>query len=183
MWNILFNGSSALETWRWTLTDVLIHIRLYSKQYRQKRLGFTAVTSATNDGNTRLHINCQSIHISLCQNKLIYRYLNCIWKYSNYWIFPLKWTNNLLVIPFVLLFDFKEKCWKTSKNARILLPLDWTFSGLEWWILDFSKPVGQDCFRAYSEAKLVSQFMQTQFLFHKVTQNSTFFQIHIPGTL
>ena len=138
---------------------------------------------ATNAGNTRLHINCQSIHISLCQNKLIYRYLNCIWKYSNYWIFPLKWTNNLLVIPFVLLFDFKEKCWKTSKNARILLPLDWTFSGLEWWILDFSKPVGQDCFRAYSEAKLVSQFMQTQFLFHKVTQNSTFFQIHIPGTL
>ena len=114
---------------------------------------------ATNAGNTRLHINCQSIHISLCQNKLIYRYLNCIWKYSNYWIFPLKWTNNLLVIPFVLLFDFKEKCWKTSKNAWILLPSNWNFSGLGWWILDFSKPVGQGGFGAHSESELASQFL------------------------
>ena len=72
VWNILFNGSSALKTWRWTLTDVLIHIRLYSKQYRQKRLGFTAVTSATNDGNPRLHINCQSIHTYFALSKQVH---------------------------------------------------------------------------------------------------------------
>ena len=52
----------------------------------------------------------------------------------------------------------KGKCWKTSKNTQILLPLNWNFSGLDWGILDFSKPVGQGGFGAHSEPKLVSQF-------------------------
>jgi len=49
----------------------------------------------------------------------------------------------------------------TSKNAPILLPLNWNFSGL--CITDFLKPVGQGDFGAHSEANLVSQFMQTTF--------------------
>ena len=72
-----------------------------------------------------------------------------------------------------ILLDFKGKCWKTSKNAWILLPLNWNFSGFGWWISDFSKSVDQYGFGAYSEVKLISQFMQTKFLCHKVTQNST----------
>ena len=51
----------------------------------------------------------------------------------------------------VILLDFKGKCRKTSKNAQILLPLNWNFSGLGWCILDFSKPVGQGGFGAHSE--------------------------------
>ena len=49
--------------------------------------------------------------------------------------------------------------------------------GLGWGILDFSKPVGQGGFGAYSEAKLVSQFMPTKFLCHKMSQNSTVFSV------
>ena len=54
-----------------------------------------------------------------------------------------------------------------------MLPLNCNFSGLGWWILDFSKPVGQGGFGAHSEAKLVSQFMETKCLSHKMSQNST----------
>ena len=75
------------------------------------------------------------------------------------------------------LLDFKGKCWKTSKNAQILLPLNSNFSGLGWCILDFSKPVGQGGFGAHSKPKLVSQFMQTKFLCHKMSQNSTVFSV------
>ena len=71
------------------------------------------------------------------------------------------------------LLDFKEKCQKTSKNVWILLPLNCDFSGLGWCILDFSKPVGQGGFGAHFEAKFGSQFMQTKFLCHKMSQNST----------
>ena len=70
-----------------------------------------------------------------------------------------------------------EKCWKISKNAQILLPINCNFSGLSWCILDFSKPVGQGGFGAHSEATLVSQFMQTKFLCHKMSQNSTVFSV------
>ena len=35
------------------------------------------------------------------------------------------------------LLVFKGKCWKSSKNASILLPLNWNSSWLGWWILDF----------------------------------------------
>ena len=69
--------------------------------------------------------------------------------------------------------DFKGKCWKISKNAQILLPINCNFSGLGWCILDFSKPVGQGGFGAHFEAKLVKQFMQTKLLCHKMSQNST----------
>ena len=62
---------------------------------------------------------------------------------------------------------------KSSKNAQFLLPLNCYFSGLGWWILDFSKPLGRGGFGAHSEANLVSQFMQTKFLGHKMSQNST----------
>ena len=48
---------------------------------------------------------------------------------------------------------FKEKCWKSSKNASILLPLNWNSSWLGWWILDFSKAVGQGGLREHSEVK------------------------------
>ena len=68
-----------------------------------------------------------------------------------------------------IFLDFKGKCWKISKNAQILLPINCNFSGLGWCILDFSKPVGQGGFRAYSEAKLVSQFMPTKCLCHKMS--------------
>ena len=54
-----------------------------------------------------------------------------------------------------------------------MLPVNCNFSGLGWCILDFSKPVGQGGFRAHSEAKLVSQFMQGKFLRHKMSQNSS----------
>ena len=57
-------------------------------------------------------------------------------------------------------FDFEGKCWKSSKNASILLPIDCNFSRPGWWISNFSKPVGQKGFGAHSEAKKVSQFMQ-----------------------
>ena len=76
-----------------------------------------------------------------------------------------------------ILLDFKWKCWKTSKNAQILLPLNCNFSGLGWGILDFLKPVGQGGFGEHSEAKLFSQFMQTKFLCHKMSQNSTVFSV------
>ena len=72
---------------------------------------------------------------------------------------------------------FLEKCWKTSKNAGILLPLNCNFSGLGWCDLDFSKSVGQGGFGLHSESKLVSQFMQTKFLCHKMSQNSTVFPV------
>ena len=42
---------------------------------------------------------------------------------------------------------------KSSKNASILLPLNCNFSRLGWCISDFSKPVGQVGFWAYSKAK------------------------------
>ena len=71
------------------------------------------------------------------------------------------------------LLVFKGKCWKSSKNASILLPLNWNSSWLGWWILDFSKAVGQGGFGKYSNAKQVSQFMQTKFSCHKKSQNST----------
>ena len=73
--------------------------------------------------------------------------------------------------------DFKGKCWKISKNAQILLPINCIFSGLGWCILDFSKPVGQEGFGANFEAKLVSQFMQTKFLCHKKSQNTPIFSV------
>ena len=76
-----------------------------------------------------------------------------------------------------ILHDFEEKCWKTSKNAWILLPLNCNFSGLGWCILDFSKPVCQVGFGAHFDAKLVSQFMQTKFLCHKMPPNSTVFPV------
>ena len=62
-----------------------------------------------------------------------------------------------------------------------MLPSSCNFSGLGWDILDFSKPVGQGGFGAHSEAKLVSQFMETKFLCHKMAQKSTVFQFHITG--
>ena len=58
-----------------------------------------------------------------------------------------------------------------------MLPLNCNFSGLGWDILDFSKPVGQGDFGAHSEPKLVSQFLQTKFLCHKMSQNSTVFSV------
>ena len=58
-----------------------------------------------------------------------------------------------------------------------MLPLNCNFSGLGWWILDFSKPVGQGGFGAHSEARLVSQFMQTKFLCLTMSQNSTIFSV------
>ena len=64
-----------------------------------------------------------------------------------------------------------------QKIAQILLTLDCNFSGLGWWILDFSKPVGQVGFGAYSEAKLVLQFIPTKFLCHKMFQNCTVFSV------
>ena len=76
-----------------------------------------------------------------------------------------------------IFLDFTEKCWKTSKNAQILLPLNCNFSALGWCILDFSKPVGQEGFGAHSEPKLVSQFMHTKFLCHEMFQNSTVFSV------
>ena len=69
--------------------------------------------------------------------------------------------------------DFKGKCWKISKNAQILLPINCIFSGLGWCILDFSKPVGQGGFGAHFEVKLVKQSMQTKLLCYKMSQNST----------
>ena len=71
------------------------------------------------------------------------------------------------------MLDFKGKCRKTWKNAPILLPLNWNFSGLGWCILDSSKPVSQGDFGAHSDVKLVSQFMQTKCLRQKMVQNST----------
>ena len=71
------------------------------------------------------------------------------------------------------LSDFYHFSSKTSKNASILLPLNWNSSRLGWWILDFSKAVGQGGFGKYSNAKQVSQFMQTKFSCHKMSQNST----------
>ena len=58
-----------------------------------------------------------------------------------------------------------------------MLPLNYNFLGLGWCILDFSKPVGQGGFGAHSEAKIVSQFMQTKFLCHKMSKNSTVFSV------
>ena len=58
-----------------------------------------------------------------------------------------------------------------------MLHINWNFSGLGWCILDFSKPVGQVGFGAHSEAKLVSQFMQTKSFCHKMSQNSTVFSV------
>ena len=75
------------------------------------------------------------------------------------------------------LLVFQHFSLKSRKIARILLPSNWNFSGLGWWILDFSKPVGQGGFGAHSEAKLFSQFMQTKFLCHKMSQNSTIFSV------
>ena len=66
---------------------------------------------------------------------------------------------------------------KNKQKRQILLPLNCKISGLGWGILDFSKPVGQGGFGAYSEAKLVSQFMPTKFLCHKMSQNSTVFSV------
>ena len=65
------------------------------------------------------------------------------------------------------LLDFREKCWKLIKNASILHPSTCNFSALGWWILDFSKPVGQEGLLAHSEPKWVSQFMQLQSLIHR----------------
>ena len=50
-------------------------------------------------------------------------------------------------------------------------------------ISDFLKFVGQGGFGAHSEAKLVTQFLPTKFLCHKMSQNSIVFSFHIPGTL
>ena len=47
---------------------------------------------------------------------------------------------------------FKEKCWKSGKNASILLPLNRNFSRLGWWILEFSKAVGQGGLGEHSKA-------------------------------
>ena len=58
-----------------------------------------------------------------------------------------------------------------------MLPLNCDFSGLGQCILDFSKPVGQEGFGAHNEAKLVSQFIQTKILCHKMSQNSTAFSV------
>ena len=54
---------------------------------------------------------------------------------------------------FLIDFDFEQLSSKSSKNASILLPLNCNSSGLGWWILDFSKPVGQGGFGAHSKAK------------------------------
>ena len=42
-----------------------------------------------------------------------------------------------------------------------------------WWISDFSKPVGQGGFGEHSKAKWVTQFLQTEYLGHKMSQNTT----------
>ena len=42
---------------------------------------------------------------------------------------------------------------KSSKNASILLPLNYNFSRLGWCISDFSKPVGQAGLLAYPKVK------------------------------
>ena len=64
---------------------------------------------------------------------------------------------------------------KALRNLKHINPIlrNCNSSGLGWCILDFSKPVGQGDFGAHSEAKLVSQFMQTKFFCHKMSQNST----------
>ena len=51
------------------------------------------------------------------------------------------------------LLVFKGKYWKSRKNASILLPLNWNSSWLGWWILDFSKAVGQGGFGEHSKTK------------------------------
>ena len=71
------------------------------------------------------------------------------------------------------LLIFQHFPLKLRKIAWILLPLNCNFSGLGWWILDFSKPVGQGGFGAHSETKLVKQFLQTKLLCNKMSQNST----------
>ena len=75
------------------------------------------------------------------------------------------------------LLVFQHFPLELSQIARILLPLNCNFTGLGWGILDFSKPLGQVGFRAHFEAKLVSQFMQTKFLCHKLSQSSTVFSV------
>ena len=75
--------------------------------------------------------------------------------------------------PFLLVFQHFPL--KSSKIVWILENRN--FSGLGWGILDFSKPVGQGGFGAHSEAKLVSQFLPTKFLCHKMSQNNTVFSI------
>ena len=51
------------------------------------------------------------------------------------------------------LLDFRGKCWKLIKNASILHPSTCNFSALGWWILDFSKPVGQEGLQAHCKPK------------------------------
>ena len=71
------------------------------------------------------------------------------------------------------LLDFQHFSSKISKNASILLPSNCNFSRLDWWILDFSKPVGQASFGAHSNLIQASQSMQTKFLCYEMSQNST----------
>ena len=70
------------------------------------------------------------------------------------------------------LLYFQDNPSKSSKNASFLPPINCNFSRLGWWILDFSKPVGQGGMWAYFKAKKVSQFIQTKVLRHKMSQNS-----------
>ena len=72
---------------------------------------------------------------------------------------------------------FSAFSFKSKKIAWILLPLNCNFSGLGWDVLDFSKPVGRGGFGAHSNSKLVSQFLQTIFMCHKMSQNSTVFSV------
>ena len=66
------------------------------------------------------------------------------------------------------LLDLRENAEKlSSKNAWILLPLNCKFSGLGWWALKFIKPCGSRGIGAYSEAMVVSQFMQVKLLLFK----------------
>ena len=71
-----------------------------------------------------------------------------------------------------ILLIFMGKRWKLDKNASISLPSNCNSSRLGWWILDFSKPVGQGGLWAHFEPKWVTQFMQIKVLCHKKSQNT-----------
>ena len=84
------------------------------------------------------------------------------------------WHKNFVCMnceTYLALECFLKSPWPTAFEKLKILK-NCKFSGLGWWIFDFSKLVGQAGFGAHSEAKLVSQFMQTKFLCHKKSQNT-----------
>ena len=71
---------------------------------------------------------------------------------------------------FLLIFEGKRG--KLCKNAKISLPSNFNISRLGWWILDFSKPVGQEGLWAHFGPKCITQFMLIKVLCHKKSQNT-----------